>query len=144
MHYQQRVLLACKYMMDFFQTHLLSIFIFEDKYSTECLLGACQASSGCLLHYDSYLEWLKVYKGEIRGPEITAVHSSSLLKLPSAPKDKRGEFARATQSIYGEKKRDWYFQICFGAEMDPKIKVCILNFLIISIGCGIFLPAGLF
>lgn len=41
MHYQQRILLALKYMMDFSQTHLLSIIILEDKYSTVCLLGAC-------------------------------------------------------------------------------------------------------
>ncbi len=44
--------------------------------------------SGCLLHYDSYLESLKVYKEDISGPEITAVHSLSLLKLLQHQKTK--------------------------------------------------------
>lgn len=94
------------------------------------------SAGGCQLHYDSYLESLTVYKEAIRGPEITAVHSSSLLKLPSAPKDNRGEFARGTQSICEEKK-NWTGTSWIGFGAVDNGKACILNFLFIWIGCGI-------
>lgn len=104
------------------------------------------SAGGCLLHYDSYLESLKVYKEEIRGPEITAVHSSSLLKLPSAPKDKRGEFALGTQSISEEKKKTGLVHPELVSEQSiMEIKSLHLKFsLHLNRLWDFFLPAGLF